>query len=372
MQNQHEHGSYAPNSTTRSAASRTRLAARPGKTTWRSFVVAVPLVVSLVLAGCAVSTDADTLARAVSASSSASPSAEPSPSPTATAVSASPEPTPSPRPSETASAASGTAEAAALALVVKGKSAKTGYERDQFGSGWVDVDRNGCDTRNDMLNLRLENREMSGNCKVLAGDLPDPFTGTWIHFEQGGASEVDVDHLVALSDAWQKGASGWEFAQRVAFANDPLNLEPVQASANRQKGDGDAATWLPSYKPFRCEYVARQVAVKAKYDVWVTQSELDAILGVLATCPEQALPDAGDQPVIADNIGQAPEPEPEPEPKKTATEKPAAPKPEPEAALDKRYPYCKDLPSGFGPYVEGKNPEYDWYTDRDGDGVVCE
>ena len=164
----------------------------------------------------------------------------------------------------------GAAFLAVEALKVKGRAPKTGYDRAQFGSGWVDVDRNGCDTRNDQLKSTLSDRDMSGSCKVLAGTLADPYTDTTIRFEYGGVSEVDIDHLVALSDAWQKGAAAWPFAKRVAFANDPLNLQPTSASANRQKGDGDAATWLPSNKGYRCTYVARQAAVKTKYKVWVT------------------------------------------------------------------------------------------------------
>ncbi len=197
----------------------------------------------------------------------------------------------------------GTAYAAALELTVKGRAAKTGYERDEFGSGWIDVDRNGCDTRNDELQLRLTSVEMDGDCIVLSGTLDDPFTGASIVFERGGASEVDIDHLVALSDAWQKGAAQWEYAKRVAFANDPLNLEPVDSSANREKGDSDAASWLPANKSYRCTYVARQVAVKTKYEVWVTQAEQDAMLDVLEACPDQELPDFGDQPTVADNVG---------------------------------------------------------------------
>ena len=168
---------------------------------------------------------------------------------------------------------------------MKGRAPKTGYSRAEFGNAWVDIDRNGCDTRNDELRLRLTHKKMSGKCKVLSGDLADPYTNTTIHFERGGASEVDVDHLVSLSDAWQKGAAKWPFAKRVAFANDPLNLEPVGASANRQKGDGDTATWLPASKAWRCDYVARQVAVKAKYQVWVTAAERVAMAQVLKKCP---------------------------------------------------------------------------------------
>lgn len=269
-----------------------------------------------------------------------------------------------------------TVDEAALALVVKGRAPKTGYARNEFGSGWVDVDRNGCDTRNDMLNLRLSDREMSGKCKVMAGTLADPFTGTTIEFEYGGPSEVDIDHLVALSDAWQKGAAKWEFAKRVAFANDPLNLEPVESRANRQKGDADAATWLPSNKSYRCHYVARQVAVKTKYDVWATQAEVAAILDVLAACPGEPLPSAGDQPIIATNTGGAAPAKQDPvkleKPAKPKQKPASKPKPKPESKLDPRFPFCKDLPAGYGPYVQGMDPEYDWYRDGDKDGVVCE
>ncbi len=229
-----------------------------------------------------------------------------SPTPDAAAPSASTSPSASGKTPTVLSAAT----QAALALEVKGRAPKTGYERDQFGSGWIDVDRNGCDTRNDMLRLRLTDTVMEGDCRVMSGTLDDPFTGTAIEFIRG-ASEVDIDHLVALSDAWQKGAAQWEFAKRVALANDPLNLEPVDASSNRQKGDGDAATWLPPDHSFRCDYVSRQIAVKSKYELWVTQAEQDAMLRVLDTCPGQPLPGPGDQPVIADNLGGQSAPEPD-------------------------------------------------------------
>ncbi|WP_062377858.1 excalibur calcium-binding domain-containing protein [Demequina pelophila] len=276
---------------------------------------------------------------------------------------ASPEPEPSP-------AAAGTARAAAEALTVKGRAPKTGYAREEFGSGWVDTDRNGCDTRNDMLALRLENVVAEGTCKVMSGDLLDPFTGEWIAFERGGASEVDIDHLVALSDAWQKGAFQWEYAQRVAFANDPLNLEPVDAGQNRSKGDGDAATWLPPNKDFRCQYVARQVAVKTKYEVWVTQAELDAVLRVLDTCPGEPLPDEGTHPVIAENTGG-------PAPSETAASAPVEAEPEETSqatapAEDVYYANCTAVrEAGAAPIHRGE-PGYRKALDRDGDGIGCE
>jgi hypothetical protein len=174
------------------------------------------------------------------------------------------------------------------ALAVKGRAPKTGYSRERFGDGWLTV--GGCDTRDRILRRDLTAKRYAGACIVTSGRLADPYTATAIAFVRGPGSDVDIDHVVALSDAWQKGAQGWSPARRVAFANDPLNLLSVDSSANRQKGDGDAATWLPPNKAFRCRYVARQVAVKRKYGAWVTQAEHDAIARVLRRCPHQRLP----------------------------------------------------------------------------------
>ncbi|WP_284328402.1 GmrSD restriction endonuclease domain-containing protein [Demequina litorisediminis] len=266
--------------------------------------------------------------------------------------------------------------AALMALDVRDAASSDGYAREQFGDGWVDVDRNGCGTRDDMLALRLDNTETSGSCAITSGDLADPFTGEWIHFERGGSSEVDIDHLVALSAAWTTGAQDLTYSERVTFANDPLNLEPVDAGENRSKGDDDAAEWLPPAEEFRCEYVARQVAVKTKYGLWVTPAERAAMVDVLERCPGQELPAAGDQPVIASGLGEAPEHVEAAEPAQTSkpksTEESAAGSGASEGDLDPRYEYCNRLPAGLGPYVKGVDPEYDWYTDRDGDGVVCE
>lgn len=174
------------------------------------------------------------------------------------------------------------------ALPVKGRAPKTGYSRERFGDGWQTA--GGCDTRDLVLRRDLTGKRYAGDCIVRSGRLSDPYTARPVTFVRGGASEVDIDHVVALSDAWQKGAQSWSADRREAFANDPLNLLAVDASTNRQKGDGDAATWLPPSKPFRCRYVARQVAVKRKYDAWVTQAEHDAIARVLARCPGERTP----------------------------------------------------------------------------------
>jgi hypothetical protein len=185
----------------------------------------------------------------------------------------------------------GAAEAlAALERIpIKGRAPKTGYSREEFGPAWADVDRNGCDTRNDILARDLEDETFkpgTRDCVVSTGTLADRYTGTTISFVRGDktSAAVQIDHLVPLSDAWQKGARQLSGEQRQQFANDPLNLMAADGSTNGAKGDKDAATWLPPNKAFRCEYVARQTAVKAKYQLWVTPAEHDAIATVLAAC----------------------------------------------------------------------------------------
>jgi len=180
------------------------------------------------------------------------------------------------------------AQAGLEKLVVQGRAPKTGYARSQFGDGWATV--NGCSTRDIILHRDFLNVELEGECKVISGTLHDPYTAKVIIFSKDDASKVQIDHVVALSDAWQKGAQNLTSEQRVQLANDPLELLAVDGQANQQKSDGDAATWLPSNKSFRCEYVARQIAVKIKYLLWVTQAEKDAIASVLQGCPEQQLP----------------------------------------------------------------------------------
>ncbi|MBT0772115.1 HNH endonuclease [Kineosporia sp. J2-2] len=178
-------------------------------------------------------------------------------------------------------------------LSVKGRSATTGYDRDEFGTAWKDVDNNGCDTRNDILKRDLTGekfRSGTKDCVVVSGTLDDPYTGDTIEFTKEKASEVQIDHLVALQNAWVTGAAQWTEEKRTELANDPLNLMAADGPTNGAKGAGDAATWLPPNKSFRCEYVARQVAVKAKYGNWVTSGEKKAISGVLEDCPDQRVP----------------------------------------------------------------------------------
>ncbi|MGF0118810.1 HNH endonuclease family protein [Promicromonospora sp. Marseille-Q5078] len=173
-------------------------------------------------------------------------------------------------------------------LDVKGRAPKTGYARALFGDGWADLDDDGCHTRDEILHRDLTEvtLEDGSDCVVDSGQLEDPYTGTRIDFTRGQATStaVQIDHVVALSDAWQKGAQQWSADKRLRFANDPANLIAVDGPTNAAKSDGDAATWLPPHKAFRCEYVATQVRVKAEYGLWVTPAEHDATKQVLDAC----------------------------------------------------------------------------------------
>lgn len=185
---------------------------------------------------------------------------------------------------------SGEAASALESLAVKGKAPKTGYQRSQFSDGWEDI--NGCDQRNNILRRDLVDLKIDSDCRVISGVLNDPYTGQTINFIRGpgSSSKVQIDHVVALSNAWQTGAQQLSYNQRIQLANDPLELLAVDGAANQQKSAGDAATWLPANKPFRCQYVARQIAVKQKYSLWVTIAEKQAIKRVLSQCPNQKLP----------------------------------------------------------------------------------
>ena len=186
----------------------------------------------------------------------------------------------------------GAAQSTLDSLAVQGRAPKTGYSRSQFGDAWSDDvsvpnGHNGCDTRNDVLRQQLRDvavKPGTNECVVLTGVLDEPYSGTTVEFHRGPdtSDQVQIDHLVALSDAWQTGAQQWDEAKRQNFANDPMNLQATLGWINHEKGDSDAASWLPPNKTYRCTYVSRIVAVKAAYGLWVTQAEHDAIAQVIA------------------------------------------------------------------------------------------
>lgn len=170
-------------------------------------------------------------------------------------------------------------------LPIKGRAPRTGYERELFSAAWAEVD--GCDMRNFILQRDLTDEVLSrDNCTVLSGTLNDSYSGKQIQFLRGTTTsdDVQIDHVVALSDAWQKGAQQITELERYEFANDPLNLQATDGPTNQQKSDSDAASWLPSNASFRCTYVTRQVEVKYKYKLWMTRSEYEASNNVLKSC----------------------------------------------------------------------------------------
>lgn len=281
-----------------------------------------------------------------------------------------------------ASNASGAAVDMLATLPVKGRAPKTGYARTQFGAAWSDVDHNGCDTRNDILKRDMTNvtfKSWTHDCVVKTGTLNDPYTGKTINFVRGQhtSTAVQIDHVVALSDAWQKGAQQLSADQRLQLANDPYNLLAVDGPANQQKSDSDAASWLPSNKSFRCQYVARQIGVKHKYALWVTQAEKDAMTSVLSGCPGQTVPDGGG--VVASAQADS-QPAQTPEPAQTTQAAPApaqtqaapAPAPAQQSGGDVYYQNCSAVrAAGKAPLYQGQ-PGYSRKLDRDGDGVACE
>lgn len=281
-------------------------------------------------------------------------------------------------------AAAGTALAALGELPVKGRAPKTGYSRDEFGPRWADTDHNGCDTRNDILRRDMTGIEVTPGtrgCKVRTGTLLSPYSGGTVDFTAGQdtSSEVQIDHVVALSDAWQKGAQQLHTDRRTELANDPLNLLAVDGPTNNQKSDGDAATWLPPAAGERCEYVATQIAVKRSYDLWVTDGEKKAMVRVLDTCPEQPLPQARTVPTPVEEPVSAPlteAPAPVQEPEAPARQDPAAPAaPGVDGGVaggNVYYSRCAEARAAGAAPLHAGSPGYRPGLDGDGDGVACE
>lgn len=150
-----------------------------------------------------------------------------------------------------------------------------------------------CDLREYILSRDLTRvtRKSYNWCFVATGVLHDPYTGKTINFVRGvkTSTAVQIDHVVPLSNAWETGAQNLSVASRYSIANDPLNLLAVDGPTNEAKGDSDAASYLPR-PAYRCKYVARQLAVKRKYHLWVTSSEKTSMVAVLSACPGQKLP----------------------------------------------------------------------------------
>jgi len=290
---------------------------------------------------------------AVVAGCAALPAPDARPGVGSTATSRTPEAAP-----QGGTAQGGTALAVLATLAVKGRAPMTGYSREAFGPAWLDANRNGCDERNDILARDLRNRT-EANCRILTGTLADPYTTQGITYVYGDGTLIDIDHVVALGNAWATGAYRWPIRRRAALATDPLNLLAVDASANRQKGDGDAATWLPPNKAYRCAYVARQVAVKAKFGLSVTAPEKDAIVRILATCPDQPVPADSGAPLQVDH--DIAEPSVSPSAGTAAQGGTVAP-----------YENCDAVRAAGAAPIRDGDPGFSASLDGDGDGFACE
>ncbi|MGO3328036.1 GmrSD restriction endonuclease domain-containing protein [Gordonia sp. (in: high G+C Gram-positive bacteria)] len=258
-------------------------------------------------------------------------------------------------------------------IPVKGRAPKTGYDRALFGQAWsddvnVDGGHNGCDTRNDILRrdlTALTVKPRTHDCVILTGVLDDAYTGKSIAFTRGErtSTAVQIDHVVALSDAWQKGAQQLTAAERESLANDPLNLQAVDGPTNNKKKDGDAATWLPPNTAYRCTYVSRQIDVKARYRLWVTQAEKDAMTRILGSC-ERSGPAQG-RTQTAETAIDTPVPPATP----TTPVRPDTATTEGTAALYKSCAAARA--AGAAPLHRGQ-PGYSSRLDGDDDGVACE
>ncbi|MFP3394957.1 excalibur calcium-binding domain-containing protein [Brevibacterium sp. SIMBA_078] len=285
------------------------------------------------------------------------------------------------------SAATGTASAMLDELTVKGRAPKTGYDGDLFK--WrSDTDHNGCDTRNDVLRRDLTTITLKAGtqgCIVLAGTLDDPYAGETSDFDRS-ANSVDIDHVVARSNAWQTGAFKFDEETLKEFGNDPLNLLAVSSSLNRQKGDGDAATWLPPNKSFRCEYVARQIAVKHKYELWVVPAEKAAMERVLAKCDDQpAFADDVDWPGPGEGDNVTTKEETRPAGQKSSSSSSSGStgsgssssgttsgSSSSSSGSSTFFENCTAAREAGAAPVRSGDPGYGSHLDRDGDGIACE
>ena len=311
---------------------------------------------------------APTLPAAVPSQSSSPspPSQSPSAVPTQATATSTPAPTPTPTPTVTATRkavtpstpAKGTALAAVARLTVKGRSPKPGYSRDAFGQAWFDTDRNGCDTRNDILRRDLVSKDMKNWCKVLAGTRkPDPYTGETIRFVVGGGSEIDIDHVVALSDAWQKGAAKWAAGKRLALRQRPARsarrrrrCQPVQGRRRRRDL---AATEQVVPVPVRRPAGRREAQVRGLGHPRRTRRHGPSAVDLSG----HQTPRAGSAPTVAALPRSAPRP--------TTERSPTAPSSVVLRELHRR-PGRRRRPLHAG------NPGYSRKLDRDGDGVACE
>ena len=320
--------------------------------------IAFLAALSLLLGGCSVSYTPDTQAPIASPTQTvetSETSQEPTPTPTESATE---EPAPQTT-SNTVAPAQETIERNNFEYLLSSLRIEpeqgSGYNRDFFRH-WVDADGDGCNTRREVLIQESQIPvTISGNCQV---------SGQWLSLFDlvvtTDASTFDVDHMVPLKEAWDSGAHSWDSKTRTAFANDlgyPHSLIAVSARSNRSKSDRDPAQWLPPNSVFACEYGFRWLAVKYRWSLSIDSQEALQLGRLAARCSGQNF---GPMPTKA-TVTAGPPPQP------------AAPRPRAEGALDPRFGTCREaIANGFGNYVRGVDPEYEWYRDGDSDGIACE
>lgn len=169
------------------------------------------------------------------------------------------------------------------------------YDRTAFGPGWSGRGgeprlSDGCTAREDVMKRDLTEVRLadSNSCLVLSGTLLDPYSGERLPYNRFKASEIEIDHVVALGDAWRSGASGWSAEQRERFANDLGNLLAVQKQANQDKGSKTPDQWRPR-EGYWCDYARRWVAVKARWQLTVQPTEKSALADMLGSCTPRAI-----------------------------------------------------------------------------------
>jgi hypothetical protein len=231
----------------------------------------------------------------------------------------------------------------------------TGYARSAF-KHWVDADRNTCDTREEVLKAESKVKATTGaGCAVSRGRWVSAYDGK-VFTAAGG---LDIDHFVPLAEAWGSGARVWNAATREAFANDlgfGGSLIAVSASTNRSKGDKDPAAWLPPSAGYRCAYVGSWLQVKYRWQLTVDKTERARLATLVRSCKD---------PVVALPVRRTVT--------RVAVPAPTTPPPATGRATDPKYATCADAKKyGHAPYVRGRDAEYPWYRDADGDGLVCE
>lgn len=192
-------------------------------------------------------------------------------------------------PAGTPGADAAAAQAQLSALQVVSGYSDIPYDRDRFGQRWADVDRNGCDTRNDVLGRDLLDpvfKAGTNNCKVLSGLLIDPYDGVHVDFVSGFDTSVlvQIDHVVALGWSWGHGAEYWTDELRTQFANDPRNLVAASEEMNQEKSASGPSDWLPPVPELRCTYVENFIDVLDAYDLGINSADKAAAQAVLEGC----------------------------------------------------------------------------------------